>query len=159
MQLRLFEKILVPLDGSEHSVKALQTAIQIAKKFSGKLTLFHAYSITVMPIVVPEPTTLTPSGVPVVTPAEVSKMVEAARDVGRRILDDAEQKAKSEGVQVECMLKEGNTVQEITRAAKEGNFDLIVIGVRGVSKLRELLLGSVSEGVTKHAPCPVLIVK
>jgi nucleotide-binding universal stress UspA family protein len=159
MQLHLFEKILVPLDGSEHSVKALETAIQIAKKFSGKLTLLHVYSITVMPIVVPEPTTLTPSGVPVVTSAEVSNMVEAARNVGRRILNDAEQKAKSESLQVECLLFEGNTVQEITRLAKEGDFDLIVIGVRGGSKLRELLLGSVSEGVTKHASCPVLIVK
>jgi nucleotide-binding universal stress UspA family protein len=159
MQLCLFEKILVPLDGSEHSAKALEAAIQIAKKFGGKLTLFHAYSITVMPIVVPEPTTLTPSGVPVITPAEVSKMAEAARDVGRRILEDAEKKAKSEDVQVESMLREGNTVQEIIRLAKEGNSDLIVMGVRGVGKLRELLLGSVSEGVIKHTSCPVLVVK
>lgn len=159
MQLCLFEKILVPLDGSEHSTKALEAAIQTAKKFGGKLTLFHAYSITVTPIVVPEPTTLTPSGVPVVTPAEVSQMIEAARDVGQRILNEAEQKAKSEDVQVESMLREGNTVQEIIRLAKEGNFDLIVIGVKGVSKLREFLLGSVSEGVVKHASCPVLVVK
>jgi nucleotide-binding universal stress UspA family protein len=159
MQLCLFEKILVPLDGSEHSVKALQMAIQIAKKFGGKLTLFHVYSITVPPIVVREPTTLTPSGAPVVTPAEVSKMFEAARDVGKRILDEGERNAVSEGVKVESMLREGNSVQEIVRLAKEGNFDLIVMGVRGVSKLRELLLGSVSEGVMKHAPCPVLVVK
>jgi nucleotide-binding universal stress UspA family protein len=155
----LFEKILVPLDGSEHSVQALQTSIQIAKKFGGKLTLLHVYSITVAPIVVPEPTTLTPSGVPVVTPMEVSRMIEAAREAGKRILDDGEQKAKSEDVQVESTIKEGNTVQEITRQAKEGNFDLIIVGVRGVSKLRELLLGSVSEGVVKHASCPVLVVK
>ena len=159
MQHCLFEKILVPLDGSDHSVQALQTAIQIAKKFDGKLTLFHAYSITVTPIVVPEPTTLTPSGVPIVTPAEVSKMAEAARELGQRILDDGKQKAKSQSVQVESVLREGNTVQEIIRLAKEGNFDLIVMGVRGISKLRELLLGSVSEGVMKHALCPVLIVK
>jgi nucleotide-binding universal stress UspA family protein len=117
------------------------------------------YSITVTPIVVPEPTTLTPSGIPVVTPAEVSKMIEAAREVGQRILDDGEQKAKSEDVQVESIIREGNTVQEIIKLAKEGNFDLMVMGVRGVSKLRELLLGSVSEGVMKHASCPVLVVK
>lgn len=86
-------------------------------------------------------------------------MVEAAREVGQRILDDGEQKAKFEDVQVESMLREGNTVQEILRLAKEGSFDLIVMGVGGVSKLRELLLGSVSEGVMKHAPCPVLVVK
>lgn len=155
----MFEKILVALDGSEHSVQALRTAIQIARKFNGKLTLVHVYAITVAPIVVPEPTTLTPSGVPVVTPAEVSRMIEAAREVGQRILDDGEKEVKSENVQVESTLKEGSTVQEITRLAKEGNFDLIVIGAKGVGSLRELLLGSVSEGVMKHAPCPVLVVK
>jgi len=159
MPFSLFERILVPLDGSEHSAKALQSAVEIAKKFCGKLTLFHVYSIIVTPIVIPEPTTLTPSGVPVVTPTEVSKMAEAAQEVGRRILAEAEQKANLENVQVETILREGNTVQEITRLAKEGNFDLIVMGVRGVGKLREFLLGSVSEGVMKHASCPVLVVK
>lgn len=155
----MFEKILVPLDGSENSGQALRTAIQVAKKFSGKLTLFQVYSVTVTPMVMPEPTTLTPSGIPVGTPAEVSRMVEATREVGQRILHEGEQKAKSEDVQVGSIIREGNTVQEITKLAKEGNFDLIVMGVRGVSKLRELLLGSVSEGVMKHAPCPVLVVK
>jgi nucleotide-binding universal stress UspA family protein len=155
----LFEKILVALDGSEHSVQALRAAIQIARKFNGKLTLVHVYAITVAPFVVPDPTTLTPSGVPVVTSAEVSKMIEAAREVGQRILDDGEKEVKSENVQVESTLREGSTVQEITRLAKEGNFDLIVIGAKGVGRLRELLLGSVSEGVMKHAPCPVLVVK
>jgi nucleotide-binding universal stress UspA family protein len=43
--------------------------------------------------------------------------------------------------------------------AKEGDFDLIVMGARGMSKIRELLLGSVSEGVVRNAPCNVLIVK
>jgi nucleotide-binding universal stress UspA family protein len=155
----LFEKILVALDGSEHSVQALRTAIQIAGKFNGKLTLVHVYAMTFAPFVVPEPTTLTPSGVPVVTPAEVSKMIEAAREAGQRILDNGEKEVRSENVQVESTLKEGSTVQEITRLAKEGNFDLIVIGAKGVGRLRELLLGSVSEGVMKHAPCPVLVVK
>lgn len=155
----MFEKILVALDGSEHSVQALRTAIQIARKFNGKLTLVHVYAITIAPIVVPEPTALTPSGVPVVTPAEVSRVIEAAREVGQRILDDGEKEAKSENVQVESTLKEGSTVQEITRLAKEDNFDLIVVGAKGVGRLREFLLGSVSEGVMKHAPCPVLVVK
>jgi nucleotide-binding universal stress UspA family protein len=59
-------------------------------------------------------------------------MAEAARGLGRRILDDAEQKTKSEDVQVESILREGNTVQEITRLAKEDNSDLIVMGFRGL---------------------------
>lgn len=155
----MFEKVLVALDGSEHSEKALETAIQIAKKFRAKLTLIHVYSVTVPAVVAPEPTTLTPAGVPVVTSAEVAKMVEAARMVGKRVLADGEQKAKSANVRVETVLKEGNTVQEIVALAKEVEFDLIVIGARGISRIEELLMGSVSEGVIKNAHCPVLVVK
>ena len=155
----MFEAILVPLDGSDHSQHALEVAVQIAKKFRARMTLIHVYSVTVTPVVLPEPTTLTPSSIPVVTPAEVAKMVEAARGVGNRILSDGEAKAKSEGVKVDTLLKEGNTVQEIVKAAKEGQYNLIVMGVRGISMLRELLVGSVSEGVIKHSSCPVLVVK
>jgi len=155
----LFDKILVPLDGSEHSLKALDIAVQIAKKFGGKLALIHVYSVSVGPVIMPEPTTLTPPMIPVMTPAEVSKTVEAARKAGTSILTDGEQKVKAEGVQVETILKEGHTVQEIVKTAKEGEFDLIVIGGRGISKIRELLLGSVTDGVIHHAHCPVLVIK
>lgn len=150
---------MVPLDGSEHSQRALENAIHMAKKFRGKITLLHVYSVTVAPVIVPEPTTLTPAGVPVVTSAEVSKMVEAAREVGKRILMEGEEKARSAGVKVENELREGNTVQEIVKAAKERQVNLIVMGARGIGKIRELLMGSVSEGVIKNAPCPVLVVK
>ena len=155
----MFEKILVPLDGSEHSLKALEIAIQIAKKFDGKITLIHVYSVTIRPVIMPEPTTLTPPMIPAMTPAEVSKAVEATRKAGASILTDGEQKVKAKEVQVETTLREGHTVQEIVKTAKEGKFDLIVIGGRGISKIRELLLGSVTDGVIHHAPCPVLVIK
>jgi nucleotide-binding universal stress UspA family protein len=155
----LFQNLLVPLDGSEHSLRALETAIQIAKKFGAKMTLIHVYSVTVTPVIMPEPTTLTPSGVPVMTPAEVTKIVETAREVGQKILADGKRKVESENIEVETVLREGNTVQEIAKLAKEARSDLIVMGVRGISKLRELLVGSVSEGVIRQAPCPVLVVK
>jgi nucleotide-binding universal stress UspA family protein len=147
------------LDGSEHSLKALEIAIQVAKKFGGKISLIHIYSVTVMPVIMPEPTTVTPPMIPVMTPTEVSKAIEVARNAGARILADAEQKVKAEEVQVETLLKEGHTVQEIVKTAKEGKFDLIVIGGRGISKIRELLLGSVTDGVIHHAPCSVLVTK
>jgi len=159
MLVPLFEKILVPLDGSEHSLKALEIAIQIAKKFDGKITLIHVYSVTIRPVIMPEPTTLTPPMIPAMTPAEVSKAVEATRKAGASILTDGEQKVKAKEVQVETTLREGHTVQEIVQTAKEGKFDLIVIGGRGISKIRELLLGSVTDGVIHHAPCPVLVIK
>jgi nucleotide-binding universal stress UspA family protein len=155
----LFEKILVPLDGSEHSIHALEKAVQIAKKFAAKITLIYVYSVS--PPVVVSPNAMAGSlPYEMTLPPEVlSKLVEAARGRGANILAHSEKRAKAERVQVETLLKEGHAVEEILKTAKEGEFDLIVIGARGLSTVKEIFLGSVSHGVTVHAPCPVLIVR
>jgi nucleotide-binding universal stress UspA family protein len=155
----LFQKILVPLDGSEHSLKALEQAVQIAKKFSGKITLIHAYSVSVQPVMLPEPSASGSLNIPVLTNAEYSRMADATRMLGNRILEDGEQRIKAEKVPVERVLVEGHAVQEIVRVAGEGNFDLIVIGARGISHIKEILLGSVTDGVIHHVHCPVLVIK
>jgi len=139
----LFEKILVPLDGSEYSIRALKIAVQIALKFDGKITLMHVYSI----------------GGLAISPTPVEEFIEAIRKVGASILADGEKKVKAEGVQVETLLREGHTVEQIVKTCREGKFNLIVMGARGLSKIKEMFLGSVSEGVTRHAYCPVLVVK
>ncbi len=154
----MFKKILVPLDRSEHSRRALDAAIQIAKKFGGKLTLIHVYSVSVTPVVTPEPPTLT-SGVPILPPAYTSRLIEVAREAGTRILADGKQRVEAENVEVDAELREGHAVQEIIRISKEDNFDLIVMGARGVSHIREMLLGSVTDGVMHHVDCPVLVVR
>ncbi len=86
-------------------------------------------------------------------------MVDAARDAGKKILADAEERVRKDNVGVETALREGNSTQEIVKTAKEGQFNLIVIGARGTHRIRDLLMGSVTEGVIKNAPCPVMIVK
>jgi len=155
----LFKKILVPLDGSEHSTRALEKATQIAKKFEGKITLIHAYSVSVQPVMLPEPAAMSTPGIPVLTAGEVTLVADAARKAGNNILLDGEARVKAEGVEVEKLLVEGHAVQEIVRVAKEGSFDLIVMGARGLSKIKVMLLGSVSDAVIHHAACPVLVVK
>ncbi|MCW4052274.1 MAG: universal stress protein [Candidatus Bathyarchaeota archaeon] len=154
----LFRNILVPLDNSDHSRRALDVAIQIGKKFSGKITLIHVYSVSVVPVTVPEPYSFT-SSVPVVPPAYVSKLAEASREAGRKILEEGKKKAEAEKVEVGIKLEEGHAVQEIVKASKEGNFELIVMGARGVSHVREMLLGSTTDGVMHHVACPVLIIR
>ena len=57
------------------------------------------------------------------------------------------------------MLREGHTVQEIVKAAKEGEFNLVVMEARGLSRIKEIILGSVSDGVIRNAPCPVHVTK
>jgi len=157
--LQVFQKILVPIDGSEHSAKALDAAAQIAEKFSGTITLIHVYSVSVQPVMMPEPSSSGSLGMPILTGTEVTKIIEAAQKVGNRILDDGEQRIKSDKVQVKKILLEGHAVQEIVRIATEDDYDLIVIGARGVSHMREILLGSVTDGVIHHVRCPVLVIK
>jgi nucleotide-binding universal stress UspA family protein len=144
----MFEKILVPLDGSGHSTYALEKAIEIAKKFDGKVTLLHAYT----PHVVSLPKEYAHAEA---TP----EMVEISREAGANILEQAKDRVETESVQFETLLKMGQAVETIVSVAENGDFDLIVIGARGLSTIKELLLGSVSHGVTAHAKCPVLVVK
>jgi nucleotide-binding universal stress UspA family protein len=139
----LFEKILVPLDGSEYSLNALEKAIQIAKKFDGKLVLIHMYSIPMIKL----------------TPSQLNRYVLEHRKFGEKILVKGGKRAYAEGVVFETQLKEGHIVEGIVKAAKKGNFNLIVMGARGISRLKELLLGSVSHGVILNAPCAILLVK
>ncbi len=147
----MFEKILVPLDGSANSVDALKNAVQIAKKFDAKITLIHVCSVG-EPVVVSRMTMRRYTGV-------FDKLVEACMNAGANILANGEKTAEAEGVQVETLLKEGHAVHEILKTAGEGEFDLIVIGSRGLSVTKEIFLGSVSHGVIIHSRCPVLVVK
>ncbi len=145
------------VDGSEHSKKALAYAVELTKKFDGKITVINVYSI-----VVPQTQPIDGLSTPAMSgtsAALAARMAEDAKLRAEQILVEAEQFAKKSGVMVEKVFREGDAVNEIVAEAKAGNFDLAIVGHRGMSKLRELLLGGVSEGVSHKAPCPVLIVK
>lgn len=139
----VFENILVPLDGSESSLRALDKAIQIAKKFQGKITLINVYWISAFRL----------------TPSQLVDFVVQIRKEREEILTNAKKIVQTEDVPVEVILEEGHIVERILKTAEEGNYDLVVMGARGVSKIREILLGSVSYGVVSHSKRPVLIVK
>ncbi len=81
------------------------------------------------------------------------------RKVSSGIFAKGEERVKSKGVGVESSLKEGHVVHEIVKVAEEGGFNLIVLGARGISRIKEMLLGSVSDEVLKNVRCPVLIAK
>jgi nucleotide-binding universal stress UspA family protein len=132
----LYQKILVPIDGSEHSKRALNEAIRIAKMTSGNITLLNVQS----------------------NHAKIPS--QASSDATHSIrLNDSKRIAEAEGVQADTLLQEGSVVDVIVKTAKEGKFDLIVVGARGLSKFEELLLGSVSHGVLEKAPCPVIVTR
>ncbi|MEM2901439.1 MAG: universal stress protein [Candidatus Bathyarchaeia archaeon] len=77
----MFEKILVPLDGSEHSRRALETAVQVAQRFDGRLTLMHVYSV----------------GGLAASPESMREFIRIIRKAGARILEEEEEKVKAKG--------------------------------------------------------------
>ncbi|MCK4498514.1 universal stress protein [Candidatus Bathyarchaeota archaeon] len=151
----LFNRILVPLDGSEHSLRALEIAAEIAKNFDSQLTLIHVYSRT--PVVNVSPFLMKDSIA--LAQETAATVVEAKRKTGSEILAEGEKRGDAKGIQTEKLLREGHTIEEILKTVKTGEFSLIVMGARGLSRIREILLGSVSDGATRHAPCPVLVIK
>lgn len=154
----MYDKILVAVDGSEHSNKALRHAAELAEKLGSKIWLIHVYSV-VVPLVPATDTLPSPAQIPAASPALAAKLTDNAKALGDKILNEAEQLVKEHGVPVEKILKEGDVTRVIVSEAEQGGYDLIVVGHRGASRLGELFLGAVSEGISHKAPCPVLIVK
>lgn len=151
---------MVPLDGSPHSLKALQVSLQIAKKFNGKITLIHVYSVNAGYMSSAEPTSLIPPNMSLIPATAYSRVVESTRKRGTKILEEGEPQVEAEGIEVELMLREGHhIVQEILNVLDDRGFDLVVMGARGLSKIKKILLGSVTDGVIRNTPCSVLITK
>ena len=149
----MFNKILVPLDGSKNSQLALETAIELAKKFQSKITLIHISSLSAaLPLDMYKSTKL-------LNPDELANLISLTREDGYNILTQGKTMAEAHKVPVKTRFKEGHVIQEIVNTTREGGFDLIVMGVKGISKIKEIQLGSVSEKVFKNAPCNVMVVK
>lgn len=155
----------MPWDGSETSRKALNVAIGLAKRCeSEKLALVHVYSIET-------PFKLSNGylgdhehhrrfyQVRPAAPTHLSNFQTDFYQESIQLLARAARIVQAERLSVETILRKGHTGEEIIKAADEGDFDLIVIGARGVSKIKEVFLGSISYEVIRHANCPVLTVK
>ncbi len=141
------QKILVPVDFSDHSAKALEMALGVAKAFGGAtLHLLHCYHI--------QPVGVSPYGI--VLPETFDRDI---REAASRQLDDWRQKAVAEGVLAEVHLSSMFPSVAIADIASEIKADLVVMGTRGLSGLKHVLLGSVAERTLRAAPCPVLTVK
>ena len=155
----MINRILVPIDGSEHSRKALEFAADIAQRFNASVVLVHVVSTAaLLPAPVPQVgVPVTPEGVP--PPVFPTKMAEDMTKLGSELLARQSGEVEKRGLTVKNVLEKGEPVEKILQTAKNERCDLIVIGARGLGKMRALLLGSVSDGVVHRAPCPVLVVK
>ena len=144
--MTLFQKILVPVDFSEHSKAALESATELAKTFGAEICLLHCYAIN-------------PGGV---SPYGVSlppNYLDEIRDAASQKLNGWLEKTTAEGIKVRPLLSSTCPSEEVSLMAEELESDLIVMGTRGLSGFKHLMLGSVAERTLRTAPCPVLIVK
>ena len=144
----MFSKILVALDGSEFSLKALEFAIDLAKKYRSQLILVHVVIRQIYAINPPEAGIL--AGTAIVRELEAE---------GKAILAKGEETVKAQEIPVETRLRQGVPAEELLHAAADEKVDLLVLGSRGLSQAKAFLLGSVSDKVSHHAKCPALIVR
>ena len=139
-------RILVPLDFSRHADHVLEWAAHLAEEHGSRLLLLHAYHL----------------------PVEFQQLEGAylPQDFWASVKTEAEQNLsrlaeplRAQGLEVEVIVREGYPATVIEEEAVDRQSDLIVIGTRGLSGLKHLLLGSIAERVVQKAPCPVLTVK
>ena len=128
-------KILVPVDCSKNSEKAvshaLETAIKFKTEYRPEITLFH---------VVEEPSN--------------SKI-----RIGEKYLTTVEKRFKKHGIPVSLKIEQGTVADKITDEAKKKYYDLIIMGTQGVSSRKHQTLGSVASCVVQNAHCPVTVVR
>jgi len=137
-------KVLVPVDFSEHSDRALKYATGLAKSFGATLHLVHVYpaSAYVAPPLLPGPV-----------------VVGQFRDQSQKAFDEFLERARRENeVEIVGTLLEGVPHVEILRMADEVHADLIVMGTHGRTGLEHLLLGSIAERVVRNSEVPVITV-
>jgi len=141
------QKILVPVDFSEHSAKALEMAADLAKAFDGATVhLLHCYQV--------QPVGVSPYGI--VLPETFDRDI---REAASSQLEKWREKIEAKGVQAEAHLSSMFPSVAISDTAEQLGADLIVMGTRGLSGIKHVLLGSVAERTLRIASCPVLTVK
>lgn len=144
----MYKRILVPIDGSSTSDRALQEAIKLIDTQPAQLRLVH---------VVDDLQFLDAEGY-----VDYAELRELTRKIGQRALDKAEEIARQADITVESALLEANgerIAQVIDAEAENWSADLIVIGTHGRSGFSHLLFGSVAEGVVRGASVPILLVR
>lgn len=144
----MYKKILVPIDGSGTSLVGLNEAVKLAKSQGGQLRLIHVVNEFVLDY---------SYGVGWYG----TDLIDSLREGGKKILKDAENLVRQQGIAVDGVLVEsigGPASDSIVAQAKEWPADMIVMGTHGRRGLRRLAMGSDAEGVVRGSSIPVLLV-
>lgn len=140
-----FKKVLVPFDGSEHAKRALARAIYLAELCGAKLGLLYVVDLNKKISALEQVST---GGY---VPGEF-------KEEGYQMLTAAIHLVPKE-IEAENVVKIGRPSEVIIETCREGQYDLIVMGSRGLGNIQQLFMGSVSRYVLYHADCPVMITR
>jgi len=139
-------KIVVGVDFSENSSRALDTAIEMASKLGASIDLVHAFN----------------GMVPMVYPYEVAipdALLRDIRNAAKAKLMEDQERVNAASVEVRTHLVEVPAHSAIIEVAEDVGADLLIMGTRGNTGLKHVFMGSVAERTVRHAPCSVLVVK
>jgi len=145
----MYQRILVPIDGSEPSARGLSEALKLAKNQGATLRVIHVINELVV--------IASYEGV-----IYTGELMQALRDAGQALLAKARDQASASNVSVETALVEahgGQAGSSIVKEANEWHADLIVLGTHGRRGLSRVVMGSDAEQVVRQATVPVLLVK
>lgn len=145
--MNAFKKILVPVDFSAHSAEAIRCAADLSRRYDASISIAHVYQSMEFAL---------PGGFPAYEPAHLKELLHALTAQIESSINDAH---AAGALKVDGKLLQGTIAHEIVTFAKQGNFDLIVMGTHGRTGLGHLLLGSIAEKVLRMASCPVLSVR
>lgn len=175
------QTIVVALDGSDHAYKALDLAVDLASKYEARLVAVNAFTdeplsddelrlasveyhtdilegLNTESLMDVRGDPRTVAGLLVVQYADAARKMRRA--IGKQLMNEARVRAKASGIDdIETFVEEGDPAALILRVAASRNADLIVLGSRGLSDLKGLLLGSVSHKVSQMSECTCITVK
>ena len=147
-------KIVIGVDGSPHARRAVALVARLTPPQRGEITLFSAVEELALPAYA-----LSPSAVRGTVGAEVRRLNLQRITAARKELDRAAARLKRRGWRVRVVMTTGAPLRDLLAAVATARAHAVVVGARGVSGVRRLLLGSVSEGVLNRCPVPVLVVR
>jgi len=157
MLQKMFEKILVPVDGSHSCLRAREVAASIAKKFSSTVTIMHVISHEFMRL---ESQAHNQSPRLILPPLVLDELDRVYEKTGREIIRNAEEFFRKENVEVKTILvRAQDPAQKILQTVEESKCDLLVIGNTSETQHDRFALGSIAEKVSLYAECPVFITK
>lgn len=145
LNFKNIQKILIPTDGSDYSIRAAEYSISIAKMLDAQIIVVYVIDEVVL------------NQLSKVTERE--NVEQELKQDGQRYIKYILGLAEKEGVKADSILAKGRPFEQIVHLAKELNIGLIVMGTYGLRGAEKILIGSVAERVIEYSPCPVLVIK